>query len=79
MISTKNKQPQALPMAESGKKKQPRVSAPWLSFAYIACKLTMNRRTPRISITTTFQHGKSFTAKLSDVHHQSCASFLMDL
>jgi hypothetical protein len=77
----KNKQPQALPMAAEVRKKQPRASAPWLSLDYIACKLTMNRRTPRINLTTAaFERGKGFAAKLGDIPiHQSCVSFLTNL
>ncbi len=58
-------------------KKQPRASAPWLSFYYTACKLTMSRRTPRIKINTTTARGESFATELDRVHcHQLCASFL---
>lgn len=56
-------------------KKQPRASAPWLSFYYTACKLTMSRRTPKIKINTT--RGESFATELDCVHcHQLCVSFL---
>lgn len=60
-------------------KKQPRASAPWLSFNYVACKLTMSRRTPRIKINTTALGDERFTTELDRVdYHQLCASFLKD-
>src|ERR1041384_4247498 len=72
----KNKQPQALPMAAYLLKiKQPRASAPWLSLDYTACKLTMNRRTPRINNANRAEESLYVMLKRVE-YHQSCVSFL---
>jgi hypothetical protein len=74
----KNKQPQALPMAVTvGGKKTATGECTVADVYYIACKLTMSRRTPRIKINTTTFGDECFTTEPDHVdYHQLCASFL---